>query len=90
MKARQPPLRQALGRSKTPRIGLIIHANSCYDFNMKPIIPQGFFGDATPEDLARALLRRRVVKPVVSDKVSVKEVPTDKAGDRIPHLGKRP
>ena len=50
---------------------------------------------ATPETLARALLRqpnlgpRAALKPVVSDEVAVEEVPTDKPRDRVPHLRKR-
>ena len=50
---------------------------------------------ATPEKLARALLRNRNLrpgagrKPVVRDEVAVEEVPADEPGDGIPHLGKR-
>ena len=46
---------------------------------------------ATPEKLARALLRNRnlparVAQPVSSDQVEVEEVPADQAGDGIAHL----
>lgn len=46
---------------------------------------------ATPETLARALLRNRklsprVGKPVAGDQVAVEEVPADHAGNCIPHL----
>lgn len=49
---------------------------------------------ATPEKLARALLRNPLrphpgVKPVAGDKVSKKQVATDHSGDRNPHLTKR-
>ena len=48
---------------------------------------------ATPEKLAKALLRRSVpsegTKSVVSDKVTVKKVTTNKTGNRLPHLRKR-
>ena len=49
---------------------------------------------ATPEKLARALLRNRLRprpggKPVVGDEVAVEKVPTDKPGHRVPHLRKR-
>ena len=48
---------------------------------------------ATPETLARALLRRVKPllprargKPVVGDQVAVEKVPADQAGDGITHL----
>lgn len=48
---------------------------------------------ATPESLARALLRgknrpssRHVGKPVGADKVAVEEPPSDHAGDGTTHL----
>ena len=44
---------------------------------------------ATPETLARALLRSRSrpgIKTVVRNEVPVKKVPTDKAGDGVAHL----
>lgn len=42
---------------------------------------------ATPETLAKALLRSSLgTKPVVSDKVSVKQVAAHKSGDRGTHL----
>ena len=50
---------------------------------------------ATPETLARALLKkpdlgpRPAGKAVVGDQVAVEEVVTDEAGDGVPHLGKR-
>ena len=51
---------------------------------------------ATPETLARALLRRveplrprPAGKSVVSNKVAVEKVATDKASNRVPHLRKR-
>ena len=58
---------------------------------MKPMIdPEKDLKGATPETLARALLRPRSrIKPVVGDKVSVEKVAPDKPGDRVPHLRKR-
>jgi len=54
---------------------------------MKPIIQEGDLAGATPEALARALLRpRRRVAPVVGDQIPVEKVPSDQAHDRIPHL----
>ena len=49
---------------------------------------------ATPETLARALLRngnlpRRVGKPVARDEIAQKEVAADKTGDGVPHLVER-
>ena len=50
---------------------------------------------ATPEKLARALLRqphlapRTRRKPVVSDEVAVEKVAPNETGDGIPHLCKR-
>ena len=48
---------------------------------------------ATPEKLAKALLHRSVpsegAKSVVSDKVTVEKVTTNKTGNRLPHLRKR-
>ena len=47
---------------------------------------------ATPEKLARALLRQPHLaprprrKPVVGDQVPVEEVAPDEAGDGVPHL----
>jgi len=56
-------------------------------FAMKPVIQEGDLTGATPEALARALLRpRRRVTPVVGDQIPVEEVPSDQARDRIPHL----
>ena len=61
---------------------------------MKPMLdPVRDLAGATPETLARALLRpvkplrtRRVRKPVAGDEVAVKEVPADEPGDSVPHL----
>ena len=58
------------------------------------------YGRATPEDVARALLRPvrlsgagsrpgATRQPVVSDQRAVKQVATDKARDGIPHLRDR-
>ena len=50
---------------------------------------------ATPEKLARALLRNRNLrprpagKPIVGDEVAVEEVAPDQPGDGVPHLRKR-
>ena len=62
---------------------------------MKPMIDrERDLKGATPEKLARALLRplrpRGGTQAVVSDKVSVEKVAADQAGNRIPHLSKRP
>ena len=54
--------------------------------------PKVHLKGATPETLARALLRqphltpRTRRKPVVGDEVAVEEVLPDEAGDGIPHL----
>ena len=62
---------------------------------MKPMLdPARDLAGATPETLARALLRNRLRpgsarKPVVGDEVAVEEVPPDKPGNRVPHLRKR-
>lgn len=56
---------------------------------MKPgmLDPKRDLAGATPETLARALLRPRVGgKPVVRDEVPVEKVPADKAGDGVSHL----
>lgn len=55
---------------------------------MKPMLdPKRDLAGATPETLARALLRTSVRgKPVVRDKASVEKVAADKAGDGITHL----
>ena len=56
---------------------------------MKPMLdPEKDLKGATPETLARALLPRTGVKPVVRDQISAKQVATDK-GNRISHLKKR-
>ena len=48
---------------------------------------------ATPVKLAKALLRRSVqrkpAKAIISDQVTVEEVPSDHPGDGVPHLSKR-
>ena len=55
--------------------------------------PEVHLKGATPEKLARALLRqphlgpRARRKPVAGDEVAVEEVAPDEAGDGIPHLG---
>ena len=58
---------------------------------MKAMIdPEKDLKGATPETLARALLRpRSKIKPVASDKGSVEKVAPDKPGDSVPHLRKR-
>ena len=60
---------------------------------MKPMLdPKRDLKGATPETLARTLLRPlsgRRAQPVVSGKVSVKQVPADQPGNRAPHLLKR-
>ena len=51
--------------------------------------PEKDLKGATPETLARALLRPvHVRKPVVCGQSSVKKVMTDKSGDGVSHLGK--
>ena len=57
---------------------------------MKPMIdPKRDLAGATPETLARALLRTRVGgKPVVRNQSSVEKVAADKPGDSVSHLGK--
>ena len=58
--------------------------------------PKRDLAGATPEKLARALLRqpdlgpRAALKPVVSDEVAVEKVSADKPRNSIPHLRKRP
>ncbi len=55
--------------------------------------PKVHLKGATPEKLARALLRQPHLrpgpggKPVVGDQVGVMEVPADEPGDGITHLG---
>lgn len=57
--------------------------------------PKVHLKGATPEKLARALLRQPHLrpgaggKPVVGDQVAVEKVPANKAGNRVPHLRKR-
>ncbi len=49
--------------------------------------PKVDLAGATPETLARALLRpRHARKPVVGSKSVTEQVATDKPGDRVPHL----
>ena len=59
--------------------------------------PKVDLAGATPETLARALFRRTEPlrpgtrrKPVVSDKVAVEKVATDKPRNSVTHLRKRP
>ena len=58
--------------------------------------PKVHLKGATPEKLARALLRqphlapRARRKPVVGDEVAVEEVPANETGDGIPHLDESP
>lgn len=56
----------------------------------KPVLnPKEDLKGATPETLAKALLRSSGGrKAVVPDKVSVKKVAADKPGNRSPHLKK--
>ena len=63
---------------------------------MRPMLdPKRDLVGATPEKLARALLRqpdlgpRPTGKAVVSDEITVKKVATDKPSNRVPHLRKR-
>ena len=55
--------------------------------------PERDLKGATPKKLAKALLRRSVprksAKAIVSDQVTVEEVPSDHPGDGVPHLSKR-
>lgn len=55
--------------------------------------PKVDLAGATPESLARALLRpvkplrtRRVRKPVVGDEAATEQPAADEAGNRVPHL----
>ena len=54
-----------------------------------PMIDPKMFGDATPEDVVRALFCRTsplpatVGKPVAGNEVAVEEVPSDEAGDGV-------
>lgn len=68
---------------------------------MKPILdPQRDLAGATPETLARALLRpigprpnsrtRAGVQAVVRNQFPVKQVATDQPENGVPHLVKRP
>ena len=63
---------------------------------MKPMLdPARDLAGATPETLARALLRplgarpRATRQPVVSDKVAVEKVVTDKRASGVDHLRDR-
>jgi len=55
--------------------------------------PEVHLKGATPETLAKALLRNRNLrpgpggKPVRRDQIPVEEPPADESGDGIPHLG---
>lgn len=63
---------------------------------MKPVLdPKRDLKGATPETLARALLRqvepltpRPARQSVVGDQVGVEKVPADHGGDGVSHLGK--
>ena len=62
---------------------------------MGPMLdPKIHLKGATPEKLARALLRplrpRAGGKAVVPNKVTVEKIATDQVSNRIPHLSKRP
>ena len=57
--------------------------------------PKTHLRGATPETLARALLRplrspRPARQPVVRDKLTVEKVPTDEQRSRVSHLNERP
>lgn len=56
---------------------------------MKPMLdPKRDLRGATPETLARALLRpRRVPQPVVSGEVAVEELPPNQSRHGVAHLG---
>lgn len=62
---------------------------------MKPMIdPKRDLAGATPELLAKALVRGKVLprqrrEPVVPDEVPVEKPVADKTGDGVPHLDKR-
>ena len=63
--------------------------------HMKPMLnPKRDLNGATPEKLARALLRplrpRPRTKAVVCNQVPVQEVAADQSGNRVLHLRKRP
>lgn len=63
---------------------------------MKPILdPKRDLAGATPELLAKALMRAKPLprerrKPVVPDEVPVEKPVTDKPSDGVPHLRERP
>ena len=65
------------------------------EMSRRPMLdPERDLNGATPETLARALLRNRLGprpagKSVVGDEVAVEKVATDKPGHRVPHLRKR-
>ena len=59
---------------------------------MRPMLdPRTDLKGATPEKLARALLRPLLPRPgskaVVGNQVAVEKAAADQAGDRVPHLG---
>ena len=58
---------------------------------MRPMLdPKRDLKGATPESLARALLRpRQGTKPVARNEVSEQKPATDKPGDGVSHLVKR-
>ena len=81
-----------------PISGFRTSADQAWKYDMtrgKPVLdPERDLKGATPETLARALLRnplrpRPGRKPVVSDQVTVEKVPADQPGHSVPHLRKR-
>lgn len=57
---------------------------------MAMLDPARDLAGATPEKLARALLRPRAArKPVVRDEIPVEKAPADEPRDGVSHLGKR-
>ena len=62
---------------------------------MRPMLdPERDLAGATPETLARALLRpqrgpRTVRQPVVRDQVAVEQIPADEPADGVLHLRER-
>ena len=62
----------------------------------RPVLdPERDLKGATPETLARALLRNRNLrprpggKPIVGDQVAVEKIAPDQSGHRVSHLRKR-
>ena len=84
-----------------PISGFSAAADQAWRYGMtrgKPVLdPERDLKGATPETLARALLRRveplrsrAARKTVVGDEVAVEEVSPNQPGDGVPHLRKRP